>query len=1306
MYSKTSKSKTLRVVQSGVVAQRPDNNPINPYYPNGRDYLALMAHTPMINNRKAPLVPAHVRKYLSSEGLPSSEIKDEHHSHLHPTLAAYRSWFEKALFMFVLTVDSIFEISCSNRTIGWNYNRMWLNRPVIDGFNGDCSKRLALAQLRQGVANCNCLSGDTLCEHSADATVIFSTDTMYYTMRAIISDLVAFPTHKHFHVFHVPKFASGCCFPDEQNKQCEATYRVADDRIVMAVRGNAQPYEHQIYFTKDCMQFYDSVSSKYILATPMEVADTGATGTTYGLFKITVHNTEQTYWSRDNTDFNITTSHKYTYEALSNSKELAIVDAKLLDITGDKKEGIYSYMADGHKNYLIVDHQVEFVTQKCKHIVMDLTKLTTIIRAIATAVAKSVNGKISRETLKYNVMLTLNSLGLGPETNLDAYETLVSYSIYRSGLVLDIVGRTINENTLDTWQNKYKGVVKKNSIWPYLLLTVVFLGMFTSGYYYTHVHIPEVIPTTYLDIFYSGLNSFVVFCLSPISVAKYFAAFGGELLAYLYSGDLSYFTIDLSPYLAPFGEWLEVFGMFRSHLYSSIMSFSNNMTVHIAQFTISIEQWQETLTLAYNYMFQQLPPVLNQAMNVIEMTGFAADDVYMSANMTHVQSTITEVIINTVNTPDFFGFCMDMIHPVVTLGFALAIHHYTSSIYVLVFLLSIGMVQGAGFDALEQHQSEDYFSMTLCLVVCVCFAKRYFVKKNKLGQIEQIKREYETLDSSCIGELKKIKLDTYNVKWSIKDAVGKPVEPNSDYGHCDCLTQEIRRKDLTKTNNFEDDEKAIIYHSCYKNNLSSILRMVDNVPKPEKEELIMFKKFVDQELYKSGGIYDTITYNYNCDVIQWFNHLSAAKQAEVRPHFDYDGNTMFENEVTFNDIVKINEYNNFVKSEKQFGVDAKTRCICSPGSEYKFVMGPVCLELERVFKEYFGYGCPPNWEELESFYNDCDDRGLNKTFQLDGSGFDITQHMEIKQIIDHQIYGFLYNNGLIDHVDPKVFLAAATAEWRKISLKNTIGGSQGKIVSYGSVKVRGKVFSGSCDTTLMNTLRMALYNRYICEVKLQLRPHLDYELLVKGDDVVVLMGNTKLTDNDFALVKKAYRTVFVDKVDASDVTHYGLGQIAKYYKTGGIEQIDFCSTNTIQTDVGFKVIRKLKNITDKEHYSLKIKQAHNYNDYHKELLTASKKWIGGCPTLEDYFVTVHHHGKVSKPKNLQGKQKLALPFEKECNDYTSITVEYEKEVVHAGRTTSTPLSDLDLFRFVYTSNDPEAIRAYELMNFRIQTFDK
>ena len=68
------------------------------------------------------------------------------------------------------------------------------------------------------------------------------------------------------------------------------------------------------------------------------------------------------------------------------------------------------------------------------------------------------------------------------------------------------------------------------------------------------------------------------------------------------------------------------------------------------------------------------------------------------------------------------------------------------------------------------------------------------------------------------------------------------------------------------------------------------------------------------------------------------------------------------------------------------------------------------------------------------------------------------------------------------------------------------------------MRVRGKTFSGATDTTLMNTIRMTLYNRFFMEEVMKIN---DYHIWVKGDDVCIFMK-----PYDKKEIEAAFFTVF------------------------------------------------------------------------------------------------------------------------------------------------------------------------------------
>jgi hypothetical protein len=61
----------------------------------------------------------------------------------------------------------------------------------------------------------------------------------------------------------------------------------------------------------------------------------------------------------------------------------------------------------------------------------------------------------------------------------------------------------------------------------------------------------------------------------------------------------------------------------------------------------------------------------------------------------------------------------------------------------------------------------------------------------------------------------------------------------------------------------------------------------------------------------------------------------------------------------------------------------------------------------------------------------------------------------------------------------------------------------------------------------------------------------------------------------------------------------------------------------ISTSKGWKIIRKLSSIADKEHLSVKILQI-NPSSYHNDLLIASQCWLGETPNfLQQYYSLIH-----------------------------------------------------------------------------------
>jgi hypothetical protein len=99
--------------------------------------------------------------------------------------------------------------------------------------------------------------------------------------------------------------------------------------------------------------------------------------------------------------------------------------------------------------------------------------------------------------------------------------------------------------------------------------------------------------------------------------------------------------------------------------------------------------------------------------------------------------------------------------------------------------------------------------------------------------------------------------------------------------------------------------------------------------------------------------------------------------------------------------------------------------------------------------------------------------GFTQVYEGDGSAFDNTQDVSLKQL-DRNIYQMIESS--IYHVPKKEFHKISQALYKTMDIEYIEKGKKKPLMSY---KILGTVFSGDCDTTLMNTTRMAMYNRYV-----------------------------------------------------------------------------------------------------------------------------------------------------------------------------------------------------------------------------------
>jgi len=360
----------------------------------------------------------------------------------------------------------------------------------------------------------------------------------------------------------------------------------------------------------------------------------------------------------------------------------------------------------------------------------------------------------------------------------------------------------------------------------------------------------------------------------------------------------------------------------------------------------------------------------------------------------------------------------------------------------------------------------------------------------------------------------------------------------------------------------EANRDAIVYNNCKRTIFAAAKRQMKSAPVPSRavvDEFLFFAKLKLLDLV--GDDLDNFGYSFN----QWFNHLTYAKQqrmAKVQEFLfgssplekHYDGNPASVDEYC--------HYEAICKVEIQ-GPDGKPRMVCSIPDIIKYVMGPVCWKLEEVFQDKVPCYCGgKNLTQMQDHINEYIDEGFDIVAEGDGSAFDNTQDVLLKGL-DRWVYERIADK--VHHVPKDLFLHIANQFYKIMDVIATIDGKRVTLMTYA---VLGTVFSGDCDTTLMNTLRMGMYN-WFTNHKAHLTFGKEFVCFSKGDDFTV-MYNIRLGEFNVA---DAYKKYWLSKAkpngpswDGCDERIYGLGQILKFIETGAPNSIKFCSLRAWYTD--------------------------------------------------------------------------------------------------------------------------------------------
>lgn len=356
------------------------------------------------------------------------------------------------------------------------------------------------------------------------------------------------------------------------------------------------------------------------------------------------------------------------------------------------------------------------------------------------------------------------------------------------------------------------------------------------------------------------------------------------------------------------------------------------------------------------------------------------------------------------------------------------------------------------------------------------------------------------------------------------------------------------------------DRDSILYNNCKRTIFAAAKRQIKSAPCPDlnvAREFVDFSKRKIDELM--GEQLNSFGYSYN----QWYNHLNRAKQLRMDAIHEYFHGTDPEKKHYGGKIPpEMLHYQAICKMEIQ-GIDGKPRMVCAIPDLIKYVMGPVCWKLEEIFTKYLPSYCGGmNLTEMQDKINGYIDEGFVIVAEGDGSAFDNTQDVLLKEV-DRYVYNRIKHQ--VYHVPTEVFEIVSNAYYKVMEVLLNVNGKKKNLLTYA---VLGTVFSGDCDTTLMNTCRMGLYNWFTNE-KAGLQFHEEFLCFSKGDDFTNMYKATTNLDK----VKDTYDKYWLKKpsptsaaYDGLDERIMGLGQILKFIEFGPPNAIKFCSLRAWYTD--------------------------------------------------------------------------------------------------------------------------------------------
>lgn len=485
--------------------------------------------------------------------------------------------------------------------------------------------------------------------------------------------------------------------------------------------------------------------------------------------------------------------------------------------------------------------------------------------------------------------------------------------------------------------------------------------------------------------------------------------------------------------------------------------------------------------------------------------------------------------------------------------------------------------------------------------------------------------------------------------------------------------------------------EVICYNSCDRTLFAAFKRQMMRVYEPDPHIAQEFQQYTENYFSKYvEPVLRTFDYSYS----EWFNKQPRHKQDDL---------VNSQNKIAADGYPKYVEYGLFCKREKQ-EAGGKNRAIANIEPVIKYIMGPVCWALEDVAGKYFpGYCGGKSWDDLENLFAEYYREGFHYVLQGDGSAFDTCQHYELK-VIDRLIYQYISKNKMVHHVDADQFGRIACAKLRELNAKTF---SKEGVRTLGSATIRGTVFSGASDTTLMNTLRMALYNMFTLE-RAGMKYGEDFKLLAKGDDFIVFSRTPQWQGVDFLHL---YQQIWKPKPNHAKTNFRenrgALGMILKFLNVGDYDTIDFCSVTCIPYDdhTKFKLARKPNRMDPLAHFSrvaLKMTKA-QLKQYLIDQAYALQVSHGNMPFYRDYATALYNCARRIKQKAVMfktGRKRLSIPddghMHRGYSPYEDQFIDYGHDFVEGMK-----------FRFsTHTSEiTDEEVEAHLLKHFGISAVD-